>query len=574
LCIAAALLAGLLGFWVWSSGTAANGIQYNLSKLTASGRITNAALTPDGKYAVYAQRETDGESLWLKHIATGSQKQILPTKSVKFVGLAVSPEGNTIYCTIFSPELSHPQLWRVPLLGGSTEEIQGVTTGAAVSFSPAGDKIAFIESRSSLNENHLLVADADGANKKILARAVGDTRSFSNFNANPVAWSPDGDEIACAVEEKNVQGTNKAGILLFNPSDGSEKFVSERRWDFIEHLTWNDAENLSFIAYTIEQSQGQIWTISRKTGEARQITKDLTTYSWLASAAGNLLTVQKNSVSHITIGDFDEKNNRIESREAYKESGYIDNAVWASDKTILYSSRASGKAEIWRINSDGTNPTQLTVNANVAFGISVSPVDGSLVFGSTEKGKHSLKSANADGKNIRPLTGGTEDVYPHFTADGQAVIFQRGLKDKLVTLWRVSLTDKNPVQITRTHGTHPTVSPDGTQAAHYFMDAETDNLWRVHLISTADGSFINKLTFPTAVTERRMRWHPSGKFIGQILYEGENIKLLLLPTDGSQPQIVSGLGNGDVNWFDWSRDGRQIVVSNSTETQDLVFLSK
>jgi predicted ATPase/DNA-binding winged helix-turn-helix (wHTH) protein/Tol biopolymer transport system component len=574
LSLAAVLLAGLLVFWIWNSGNSANGMQFNLVRLTTSGKVTNATLTPDSKYAVFSQMETDGESLWLRHISTGSQKQILPVQPVRFVGLAMSPDGDTIYATIFSPALADPQIWRVPILGGSTEEIKEIKTGAAVSFSPDGSKIAFIESRSALNENHLLVSEANGANKKLLSRAKGDSRSFSNFNANPVAWSPDGDEIACAVHEKTETGALKAGILLINPADGRERFITERRWDFVEHLTWTDAENLAFIAYTSDPWQGQIWTVSNRTGDARQITNDLNSYSWLGSASGNLLTVQKNAVSHVSIGDFDGKNNQIEMREIFKESGAIDNTAWAADGAILFSSSASGKREIWRINSDGSNPQQLTSGANVALGFAVSPADGSIVFCSAENGKYSLKLADADGKNVRPLTEGTEDVYPNFAPDGQTVIFQRGFKDKLITLWSVSLADGNLVQITRTHGTHPTISPDGTQAAHYFMDAETDNLWRIRLVSIVDGTPLGKLSFPKAVTERRMRWHPGGRFIGQVFYEGENIKLLLVPTDGGESQIVNGLGKGDVNRFEWSRDGRQIVISHTTETQDAVFLSK
>ena len=141
-------------------------------------------------------------------------------------------------------------------------------------------------------------------------------------------------------------------------------------------------------------------------------------------------------------------------------------------------------------------------------------------------------------------------------------------------MWRVSLADTNPVQITRTHGTQPAISPDGTQVAHYFMDAEIDNVWRIRLVSTSDGAIFGKLSFPKSVTERRMRWHPSGRFISQIFYEGDNIKLLNLPIGGGEAQIVSDFGKGSVNWLDWSRDGRQIVVSHTTATQDVVFLSK
>ncbi|MBA2735949.1 MAG: winged helix-turn-helix domain-containing protein [Pyrinomonadaceae bacterium] len=568
------LFGGAIGFAFWMAEHKSNNRELKLTKLTTSGKVTNATLTPDSKYAVFSQTETDGESLWLRHIATGSRQQILPVKPVRFVGLAVSPEGDTIYATVFSPALPDPQIWRVPLLGGSTEEIKGIATGAAVSFSPAGDKIAFIESRSSINENHLLIADANGANKKLLSRAQGDVRSFANFNANPVAWSPDGIEIACAAREKTGTDAMKAGILLVNPADGSERFISEKRWDYVEHLTWIDAENLAFVAYTSEPWQGQIWTISKWTGEVRQITKDLNSYSWLASGGGNLLTVQKNAVSHVSIGDFDERKNQFEPREILKESGLVDNVAFASDGAILYSSSASGKREIWRMNRDGSNPTQLTVNANVTFGLTISPIDGAIVFCSTDDGKHSLKLANVDGKNIRPLTEGTDDVYPNFTADGQAVIYQHGLDNKLITLWRVSLSDKNPLQLTKTHSTHPAISHDGTLTAYYFMDAETDGLWRIGLAASENGSFVGKLSFSKAVTERRMRWHPSGKFIGQILYAGEDINLLLLPTAGGESQIVSGLGKGDINWFEWSRDGKQIVISHTTETQDVVFISR
>jgi len=106
------------------------------------------------------------------------------------------------------------------------------------------------------------------------------------------------------------------------------------------------------------------------------------------------------------------------------------------------------------------------------------------------------------------------------------------------------------------------------------MDADTDGLWRVGLVSSENGSFLGKLSFPKADTERRMRCHPSGKFIGQILYAGEDINLLLLPMNGGESQIVSGLGKGDVSWFDWSRDGKRIAVSHTTETQDMILLSR
>ena len=234
----------------------------------------------------------------------------------------------------------------------------------------------------------------------------------------------------------------------------------------------------------------------------------------------------------------------------------------------------SGQPEIWRINANGTDRTQLTVNSGVSFGISVSPLDGSLLFCSTQNGKHSLYLADSEGKNMRQIIEGTEDVFGTFTPNGQSIIFQRGLDNKTITLWRFDLKDKKLTQLTKTHSLHPIISPDGSQIAHYFMEADADNLWRIKLISSTLGDFLNKINLPKEATKRSMRWHPSGNFISQIAYQGDEIKLLLLPIQSTDAPQTYPLGKGELEWFEWSQDGKKIVVSQSIETQDIVLLSQ
>ncbi|HZH35130.1 MAG TPA: hypothetical protein VEX64_09835, partial [Pyrinomonadaceae bacterium] len=318
--------------------------------------------------------------------------------------------------------------------------------------------------------------------------------------------------------------------------------------------------------------QGQIWMVSRKSGEARLVTKELSSYTKIASANGNLLTVQRTTVSHIRIADFDEKAKTLQAREIYRESGIISSVAWANDNRILYFSNDGGKPEIWRMQIDGTNPEQLTVNANASFGMSVSPIDGSLVFCSTVDGKHALQITDSEGRNMRRLTEGTEDVFPNFTPDGKSVIFQRGLNDKTLTLWRYDLADGKITRLTETQASHPAVSPDGAQIAYYFMDRETDNLWRVGLISSLNGDFFGKVNLPPKITDRRMRWHPSGRFLTQIFYTGENASLLLLPLDGGNGLEVPGLGKGDVNWFEWSQNGKNLIASQTNVSRDIVLI--
>lgn len=571
LCVIVALLG--VSAWFWQSKQTIIPFQkVSFRRLTNNGKITNAAITHDGNYAVFSQVEKDGESLWLKHIATGSQNQILKPQSVNFVGLTVSPDNNFIYATAFSGDFPDPQIWRIPILGGSTEHIQDLSTGATISISPDGKRMAFTESHSSVKATMFGIADINGDNKKFLIEAKDEQRSFPNFKTSPVAWSEDGKEIACIVEEKNSDGKIKATVLLIAPNDGSEKLLTQKRWDHIHQISWVDAENIALSATSMNQEQ--LWIVSRQTGESRQITNDLNSYSWVSSANNNILTVQKNVVSKVSVGDYDESAKKIESRHIFEESGNISNIHWTNDGKILYSSTASGQPEIWRSNPDGSDKTQLTVNSGVSFGISVSPTDKSLLFGSNQDGRNFLRLADSEGKNIRPLIDGSEEVWGNFTPDGQSVIFQNGLNNKTLTLWRFDLKDKKLTQLTKKNALQPTISPDGTQIAFYFMDSEVDNLWRIGIISALTGESLGKIDLPKEATERRMRWHPNGKFISQIAYQGENIKLLLLPISKNNSPESFDLGKGKLEWFEWSKDGKKIVVSQSTETQDIVLINQ
>nr|HQU85940.1 winged helix-turn-helix domain-containing protein [Pyrinomonadaceae bacterium] len=397
-------------FWKTDSKVEINPLKF--TKLTSTGKVANAAITPDGKYAVFAQTENGGESLWIKHLATGSQNQIMKPLTVNYVGLTISPDSNFIYASVFSNNLPDTQVWRIPLLGGANEIIQGVISGVTVSFSPDGNSFAFIRSHSSEKENLLQIYDLTNQNVRVLARAKDEIRSFPNFRASPLAWSPDGAEIACVVQEKTNEDVVRTGILLINAETGAERFITQTRWGFIGDLAWINNDELAFTAS--ESNEGQIWTVSRKNGQTKRITNDLNNYTWLSVFNGNFLTLQKTVVTKINAADFDFNSKQIQTRQILEESGYISNGAWTNDGRILYSSTSGGKPEIWRMNADGSDKQQLTVNSSVAFGISVSPIDNSILYSTSENSKNSLFLADSEGKNPRRLFEGTEDIWGNF----------------------------------------------------------------------------------------------------------------------------------------------------------------
>lgn len=545
------------------------------TRLTSSGRVGNAVLSHDAKYVVFSQKDEGGESLWLRQLSTGSQTQIMAPKGVEYTGLAITPDNEFIYCSTFSQNEVESPLWRIPLLGGPIAEIPGVSTGVAVSFSPDGSKFAYTESFSANNETQLKVAAADGTGQTVVLTAIGSARSLPTFHSTPVAWSPDGETIACAIEESDAQGSYSR-IILIDPDNGREQAFAESRWDFVENVAWIDNDDLAVVADEPDSSASHVWLVSRETGKSRRLTTDLNDHSLLSAAKGELLTLQKTRTSTLRVAVYNEEQKTVEPTEILEESGPIEAVSWSTSGKILYSSSASGKNEIWQIEADGSGARQLTTDARVTYGFAVSPADGSLAFSSSRTGPNSIWLADADGQNIRQLTGGAEDCVPNFTADGRHVVFQAGYGKETPMIYRVVLHDDQViVKLTDSFSVQPALSPDGTEAAFHFMDSSDrgERKWKIGIISVETGQLHSKLELPAREAERLLRWYPTGNVLTQVAYSGEQADFILLPTNGEPIQRISGAGKGKIASFAWSPDGKHLVFSQITETRDAVLLS-
>ncbi len=89
------------------------------TRITATGKVKLAAISPDGKYVTYAQEENgERQSLWTRHIASESAVQIAPPADVQYRGLNVSPDGNQLYYV-----LGEGSLYQMPVLGGAVKKI-------------------------------------------------------------------------------------------------------------------------------------------------------------------------------------------------------------------------------------------------------------------------------------------------------------------------------------------------------------------------------------------------------------------------------------------------------------------
>ena len=116
-----------------------------ISRVTQSGNAVNVAISPDGRYVVYALREGEKQSLNVRQVATGSDVQILPPDEVVIWGLTFSPDANYIdFVRSEKTNLANTFLYRMPVLGGTPHLVMQGGIDFPTSYSPDGTQFAFL----------------------------------------------------------------------------------------------------------------------------------------------------------------------------------------------------------------------------------------------------------------------------------------------------------------------------------------------------------------------------------------------------------------------------------------------
>src|SRR5262249_44675870 len=172
-----ALLAGL-GFWLFKlcRRDARNELQAtrDIRALTVTGHATVAAVSPDGRYVAYVNRESGKGELRLLQASTGHEVVILPATPEVIGAPHFSPDGEFIY---FLRELDTKAslaagVFRIATLGGPAVPLAKDAAWFALTVSPDGKQLAYVSDVGQAHEEQqIAVIQADGSNRRILATA-------------------------------------------------------------------------------------------------------------------------------------------------------------------------------------------------------------------------------------------------------------------------------------------------------------------------------------------------------------------------------------------------------------------
>jgi Tol biopolymer transport system component len=240
----------------------------------------------------------------------------------------------------------------------------------------------------------------------------------------------------------------------------------------------------------------------------------------------------------------------------------------------VYASDASGSANIWSMNADGTDQHQLTENFGRSYSPAISPDGASFAFHSNRDGNWNLWRMDFASRTPVRLTEGTRDSnWPQFTPDGKWVVYHHTGLNAMFNIWKAPYEGGgSAVQLTNRLTMHPTVSPqDGRIASWYSADTEKPN-WKIAIFGPEGGSPLRLFDVPsTVVYDSRLRWTSDGEGITYIDNRNGIGNVWVQPLDGKPARQLTSFTWGKLYSYDWSRDGR-LVYSRGITTSDVVLI--
>jgi Tol biopolymer transport system component len=284
------VLVGAAGYGIYSLTRSKGTIpfqDFSVAQVTNSGKTVATAISPDGKYLLNVVDENGKQSLWLHHVLTGSDTQVIAPTDAMYQTPAFSPDGNYIYFRKAADKtFSDFNVLRAPVLGGTPQVIARDVD--SFTFSPDGKRLAYVRTNDpEVGKSQLLIMDDDGTHERMIT-------SGPAVNApSAVAWSPDARDIASNFFGSSDQ-LNTVQLVDVN-SNRVRALAHLSDFQFSDMAWLPDGRGLVVMYHPWAFGRTQVGFISSDAGQFRPLTKDTNNYQniSLSSDGRTLATVQQ-----------------------------------------------------------------------------------------------------------------------------------------------------------------------------------------------------------------------------------------------------------------------------------------
>ncbi|HMI52109.1 MAG TPA: protein kinase [Candidatus Saccharimonadales bacterium] len=538
----------------------------HIQKLTQSGKAGGVAISPTGQYVVYVLRDGEYQGLTMRQVATGSDVQILPPSISIFYGLTFSPDGNYIYFTQASKENQlFSSLYKMPAFGGTPQQIlRDIDT--SISFSPDGKKFAFVRGVPDKGELNLLVANADGSEERVLAAKAS---NVSTAGLLAPAWSPDGKTIVFA----SLQPAVGSQLLELSLADGATRTLYSTHGDLGRpHWLPNGSALLVPMRDEGPAAQGQIWTISHPSGEAQRLTNDLTDYSlpWLdlTSDGSSLVAVEFSFATDIwavPAGD--------PSHASQITSGgpAILNVSALGNDRIVFQTR---NRDVYTANFDGSKQTLVAGSDRRISFVSGCDDGKHIVYDATKGDDTDVWRMDSDGSNPVQLTHDKTAMLPACGPDSQFLTYFNAASS---VVWNIGINGEHPVKLDLPNRSGPFAlfskdnkfilyrsgNPAMMQMRERFVVAAAAGGAPVYSLEVPQGSFIG---------QGPPLWSRDYRAVELTITRAGATNIWRLPLPGGPMKQQTNFAYGVIRAFCTSPDGKYIFAARGTRSADIISL--
>ena len=533
-------------------------------RVTSTGKVRTAALSPDGKMFLYSSGKRNETGLWLGHVDGGEHIELRPPADAKYRGLAFAPDGKSVYYVVAEEHNPNGALYKSSILGGVPEKLRDIVN-TQIAVAPDGKQFAYVASDRNANNSSLIIADLVGANERVIASRPID----QSFEWQTPSWSPDGNLISVAAAAGEFDGIE---LLVVAVEDGAVKqLTGEIKWDTVLATEWlrSDSGLLVVASEKAEWADSQIYHVSYPQGVVRHVSPDLIAYSSslkLASDNGTLLTTQVQRSTNIWIasaGDLT-KAKQITFGSLERLDGMLD-LSWTPDRKLLHSAIVDHAVTTWKTDPRTGKQQQLTSSSSFNHRPSTTQDGRFLVFESNRSGSPEIWRSNAGGEDARQLTSNGENSWPHVSPDGHWIAFRK--RDGF--LWRMTIDGTDEMRLTEQPARSPRFSPDGKYIACVYDTA--DERQRIAVLSVAGGPPLKVFDAPVSANfNLGVRWTPDAK---AVTYRDWTSAIWRQDFDGGEPKRLSGLPAEPLYAYDWSPDGKELAFTRGSHISDVVLIT-
>ena len=539
------------------------------TKIPISSNVVQSFISPDGRFIGVVVREQSRSSLRLRQVNGAVEREIVaPFDGYFRGGLTFSPDGNSIYYVRGETGKLFRRLYRVSVLGGEPQKIiEDVDT--AVGVSPDGKRVAFRRHVTESREDHLVVANEDGAGEHVLL-----TRKAPAVIDKP-EWSPDGRLVVHPTLNKDDEGeyTIIEGVSV---ADRSAVPISATRWQTINSMEWLPDGNGLVVTGKPRSApvdhRMQIWFVPFPEGELQKVTNDPNNY-WgltLTADARTALVGQTEVSSNVWIVPAD---NPDRTRQITNSNTEISETCWTPNGQIIYSSAATTARflDLWIMNADGSGNRQLTfTNDRHEHQASLSPDGRHIAFTMLYSGMRSIWRMNLDGGGAKELVRNVSGfAHPTFSPDSQWVHYNSRDENGNPSFWKVSAEGGQPVKVREK--TPCRLSPDGKWFACSYREPRVDTFLKLYIVSAASGETVRTLDWPKGA--ETVSWSPDGQAVDYIAERDgmSNIWRMTLAS-GRERKLTDFQTPAELYHFAASNDGRQLSITRDTNIVQLVLI--